>query len=50
MFLVIPTLGVLKIIFESVDEWKPYAFLLGTSGTEEHSITINSLKKRFGWE
>ncbi len=50
MFLVIPTLGVLKIIFESVEEWKPYAFLLGTSGTEEHSITINSLKKRFGWD
>jgi len=50
MFLVIPTLGVLKIIFESVDEWKPFAFLLGTSGTEEHSITIHSLRKRFGWE
>jgi predicted PurR-regulated permease PerM len=50
MFLVIPTLGVLKIIFESVDDWKPYAFLLGTSGTEEHSITIHSLRKRFGWE
>lgn len=50
MFLVIPTLGVLKIIFESVDDWKPYAFLLGTTGTEEHSITIHSLRKRFGWE
>lgn len=50
MFLVIPTLGILKIVFESVEAWKPYAFLLGTSGTEEHSITIHSLRKRFGWE
>lgn len=48
MFLVIPTLGVLKIIFESVEEWKPYAFLLGTSGTEKHSVNVISLKKRFG--
>lgn len=50
MFLVIPTLGILKIVFESVEEWKPYAFLLGTSGTEKHSITIHALKKYFGWE
>lgn len=50
MFLVIPTLGVLKIIFESIDELKPYAYLIGTQGTENHSITIQSLRKRFGWE
>ncbi len=50
MFLVIPTLGVLKIVFESVEEWKPYAFFIGTSGTEKHSVTIRSLRRRFGWE
>lgn len=50
MFLMIPTLGVLKIIFETVEAWKPYAFLLGTTGTEKHSITIHALRKRFGWE
>ncbi len=50
MFLVIPTLGILKIVFEGVEEWKPYAFLLGTTGTEKHSVTIHSLRKRFGWE
>lgn len=50
MFLVIPTLGMLKIIFETIDSTKPYAFLLGTTGTEHHSIAISALKKRFGWE
>lgn len=50
MFLVIPTLGILKIVCESIDQLKPYAFLIGTQGTESHSITIKSLRKRFGWE
>lgn len=49
MFLVIPSLGILKIFCESIDALKPYAFLIGTQGTEKHSITINSLRKRFGW-
>lgn len=49
MFLVIPSLGVLKIFCESIEGLKPYAFLIGTQGTENHSITINSLRKRFGW-
>ena len=49
MFLMIPTLGILKIFFESIESLKPYAFLLGTQGTERHSITITALRKRFGW-
>lgn len=49
MFLVIPSLGILKIFCDSIDDLKPYAFLLGNQGTEKHSITINSLRKRFGW-
>lgn len=49
MFLVIPTLGMLKIFCESIEEFKPYAFLLGTQGTEKHSITLKSVRKRFGW-
>ncbi len=48
MFLVIPTLGMLKIFFENIEEYKPYAFLLGTQGTEKHSITLKSVRKRFG--
>ncbi|GAB5408196.1 MAG: hypothetical protein BalsKO_05610 [Balneolaceae bacterium] len=49
MFLVIPSLGILKIFCESIDSLKPYAFLIGTQGTEKHSITINSLRKKVGW-
>lgn len=49
MFLVIPILGIVKIVFESDPEWESYAFLLGTRGTEKHSITIKSLQKKFGW-
>ena len=49
MFLVIPTLGILKIVFESVEQWKPYAFLLGVEGTENHSITFKSIRRVFGW-
>tara|TARA_R110000868_G_scaffold410693_6_gene699902 strand:+ start:29107 stop:30186 length:1080 start_codon:yes stop_codon:yes gene_type:complete len=48
MFLVIPSLGILKIFCENIENLKPYAFLMGTQGTEKHSITINSLRKRFG--
>lgn len=49
MFMVIPYLAMLKIICENVEELEPIGFLLGTRGTETHSITIKSLKKRFGW-
>jgi predicted PurR-regulated permease PerM len=50
MFLVIPTLGILKIVCESIESLKPYAFLMGIQGTEHYSITVHSLRKRFGWE
>jgi predicted PurR-regulated permease PerM len=49
MLIVIPYLGLFKIICEHVKSLKPVGFLLGTSGTERHSITIKSLQRRFGW-
>ncbi len=49
MFLVIPSLGMLKIFCESVTELKPYAFLLGTEGSEKHAITLKRVRKIFGW-
>jgi predicted PurR-regulated permease PerM len=48
MFMIIPYLAVLKIVCENVESLKPVGFLLGTKGTERYSVTINSLKKRFG--
>lgn len=49
MLIIIPYLGLFKIICENVESLKPVGFLLGTSGTERHSITIKSLQRRFGW-
>lgn len=49
MFMVIPYLAMMKIVCENVSALKPIGFLLGTRGTERYSITIKSVKKRFGW-
>lgn len=49
MLIIIPYLGLFKIVCENVDSLKPIGFLLGTRGTERHSITIKSLQRRFGW-
>jgi predicted PurR-regulated permease PerM len=49
MLIIIPYLGLFKIVCENVESLKPIGFLLGTKGTEGHSITIKSLQKRFGW-
>jgi predicted PurR-regulated permease PerM len=37
------------IVCENVESLKPVGFLLGTRGTERHSLTIDSLQRRFGW-
>ncbi|MTI88673.1 MAG: AI-2E family transporter [Balneolaceae bacterium] len=50
MFMVIPVLGMLKIVCENIESLKPVGFLLGTRGTEKHAITISLLRKKFGWE
>lgn len=47
MFVVIPVLGILKIILESDPETQPIAFLLGNKGTERHSITLDKIKRVF---
>lgn len=49
LFMVIPYLAMMKIVCENVPSLKPISFLLGTRGTERYSITIKSVKKRFGW-
>lgn len=49
LFMVIPYLAMMKIVCENVSSLKPIGFLLGTRGTERYSITIKSVKKKFGW-
>jgi predicted PurR-regulated permease PerM len=49
MLIIIPYLGLFKIVCENVESLKPIGFLLGTRGTERHSITIKSIQRKFGW-
>lgn len=48
MFMIIPYLAILKIICENVPNLKPVGYLLGTRGTEQHSVTIESIKQKLG--
>ena len=45
MFIVVPLMASIRIVCEKVDALKPWAFLIGDSGTEEHSLTTGKLKK-----
>jgi predicted PurR-regulated permease PerM len=47
MFVVIPSMGVLKIILANNSATQPLAYFIGTTGTEEHSITIKKVKAFF---
>jgi len=47
MFIVVPLMASFRIICEKVDSLKPYAFLIGDSGTEKYALTTNKLKKFF---
>jgi predicted PurR-regulated permease PerM len=50
LFMTIPYLAILKIVCDNIPSLQPVGFLLSTRGTEKHTITIESLKKRFGWK
>ena len=47
MLVVVPFLAMLKRIFKNFDSLQPYAFLLGTRGTQKHSISMRNLKAYF---
>ena len=47
MLVIVPIMAILRIIAENVDTLHPYAFLLGTRGTERHSITFRKIKSIF---
>lgn len=44
MFIVLPFIAMFKIVCENIEALHPYAFLLGTEGTEKHSLTWNKIK------
>lgn len=49
MLSVVPIMGMLKIVLEKDPRYKPLAYLLGTSGTEEHSVTAHKMKRFFNF-
>lgn len=44
MLLVVPIMGIIKIICEHFEELKPYAYLLGVEGNEKHALSFNKIK------
>ncbi|EMR02204.1 hypothetical protein ADICEAN_02679 [Cesiribacter andamanensis AMV16] len=47
MIISVPFMSILRIFCSNVPRLQPYAYLLGTRGTERHAITIHSL--RYHW-
>lgn len=47
MFIAVPFLGMFKIVCEHVNRLKPYSFLLGTEGTEQHAFSFEKVRNLF---
>lgn len=47
MFISVPFLGMFKIFCEQVKALKPYAYLLGTEGTEKHAVDFQKIRSFF---
>ena len=47
MFISVPFLGMFKILCEQVSILNPYAYLLGTEGTEKHAVDFQKVKTFF---
>ncbi|CAN5547532.1 AI-2E family transporter [soil metagenome] len=47
MFMVVPIIGVIKIICDNVESLEPYSYLLGTRGSENHAISWEDIKRFF---
>lgn len=47
MFVVIPVVGIAKIILDNNARTRPLAYLIGPNGTEEHAITMEKVRAFF---
>lgn len=47
MFVIVPLIGMLKIVLDNYKPTQPFAFLIGTNGTEKHAVTLHKLKRFF---
>lgn len=49
MFISVPFLAMFKIVCDHVDQLKPFSYLLGTEGTEEHAVTLTKIRNFLGF-
>jgi predicted PurR-regulated permease PerM len=49
MLVIVPFMAVLRVIFENIPSMRPYSYLLGTKGTDEHSVTLSKIKSLTKW-
>ena len=47
MFVVVPFLGMFKVYCDNQDDMRAWSYMLGSEGTEEHSLTLSKIKKWF---
>jgi predicted PurR-regulated permease PerM len=47
MFIVVPLMGMLRIVFERVPGLRHYAFLMSDRGTEDYALTVGKVKRFF---
>ncbi|MGK7390722.1 MAG: AI-2E family transporter [Candidatus Cyclobacteriaceae bacterium M2_1C_046] len=47
MFLIVPFMAMIRIMFENISFLKPVGFLLSNKGTEKHAITWSKIKRMF---
>ncbi len=47
MFIMVPLIASIRIICEKVEALKPWAFLIGDSGTEKYALNTNNIKRFF---
>lgn len=45
MILFVPFLGMLKVFLDNIESLKPFGYLLGTEGNEEHSVSLKRILK-----
>lgn len=48
MFIVVPLMGMVKIVCDKVPGLKKWGYLIGDSGTEEIALNVSNIKKKFG--
>jgi prephenate dehydrogenase len=47
MFIAVPVTAILRVVGENIPELAPIGYLLGDTGTEEHSITKAKVSRFF---